>query len=396
MRKTPELICAYQYATIAFMEKFIVLIFPVFVLLIGGEFIYGWFKQRNTYRVNDALSSLSQGLISQLVALLTQIFQIGLYSIAYDKIGTGTLATFWDAWYGWLAAVVLFDFCDYWLHRAGHECAVMWAAHQVHHQSQAFNFSTALRQESTVALIGWVFYLPMAVLGVPPEQFAVAGLVVLLYQFWIHTEHIGKLGWFDRVFSSPSNHRVHHAVNDQYLDKNYGGMLVIWDRMFGTFAEEQEPCVYGTRSGLNSWNPLWAITAEYWSLWRLSWQTARWSDKVRVWFKRPGWRPADLAERLPHSAFDLAAARRSYDPPLTPRAAGLALLQFMAAMCAASACLWYAEQLSYAQLLLLVTPVLFAFWALGLYMEGRISAAVVLFIDLAGAAAAVALLKILA
>jgi alkylglycerol monooxygenase len=156
-------------------------------------------------------------------------------------------------------AVLLFDFCDYWLHRAGHESAVFWAAHSVHHQSQQFNFSTALRQESMVAFLGWAFYLPMAVVGVPPEQFGIAGLIVLVYQFWIHTEHIGKLGWFDRVFSSPSNHRVHHAVNDGYVDRNYGGMLVVWDRMFGTFAEENERCVYGTRKALASFDPVRAI-----------------------------------------------------------------------------------------------------------------------------------------
>lgn len=374
------------------MEKIIVLAFPFFLLLIGAEFIYGWLKRRNTYRINDALSSLSQGVISQLVALLTQLFQIGLYSAVYHEVATVSLASFWASWSGWVVAVVLFDFCDYWLHRAGHECAVMWAAHQVHHQSQDFNFSTALRQESTVVFIGWVFYLPMALLGVPPEQFAVAGLVVLLYQFWIHTEHIGKLGWFDRVFSSPSNHRVHHAVNDQYLDKNYGGMLVIWDRLFGTFAEEGEPCVYGTRSGLNSWDPALAIGDEYRTLWRLTWQTARWPDRLRIWFKHPGWRPADLAGHLPSPAFDLAAARRIYHPPLTRRAEYLALLQFMMALGAAAACLWSAERLSYGQLLILATAIFLALWSLGLYMENRLSALALLFIDLAAAAAVVALL----
>src|SRR5471030_394049 len=299
-------LCACHLSRIT-MEKFIVLIFPVFFLLIGIEFAYGCYKQRNNYRINDALSSLSQGLISQLVALLTQIFQIGLYAWAFEKVAVVSAPDFWDSWYGWICAVVLFDFCDYWLHRAGHECAVMWAAHLVHHQSQDFHFATALRQESTVILIGWVFYLPMAVLGVPPEEFAIAGLIVLLYQFWIHTEHIGKLGWFDRVFSSPSNHRVHHAVNDQYLDKNYGGMLVVWDRMFGTFAEEQEPCVYGTRSPLNSWDPVWAIVSEYWVLLNLSRQARRWPDKLKIWLKPPVWRPADLA--LPGQPFDLEAAR---------------------------------------------------------------------------------------
>lgn len=372
------------------MEQFIVLIFPVFFLLIVAEFAYGWAKRRNTYRINDALSSLSQGLISQLVAVLTQLFQIGLYAWVFDQVRLVSLADFWSSWYGWIAAVVLFDFCDYWLHRMGHECAVMWAAHQVHHQSQDFNFSTALRQESSVVFIGWIFYLPMALLGVQPEQFAVAGLIVLLYQFWIHTEHIGKLGWYDRVFSSPSNHRVHHAVNDQYLDKNYGGMLVIWDRMFGTFAEEGEPCVYGTRSPLNSWDPVWAIVSEYWILLGLSRQAQRWSDKVKIWLKHPGWRPAELES--PAKAFDLEAARSSYDPPLTGWSRCLALAQFTFCMTAAAACLWCSAALSYVRSACMIAAAMGGFWALGAYMQGRLSAAYMLAIDLLEAATAAAVL----
>jgi len=377
------------------MEKFIVLIFPLFFLLIGIEFAYGYYKQRNNYRVNDALSSLSQGLISQLVALLTQLFQIGLYAWAFEKVAVVSAPAFWDSWYGWICAVVLFDFCDYWLHRAGHECAVMWAAHLVHHQSQDFHFATALRQESTVILIGWVFYLPMAVLGVPPEEFAIAGLIVLLYQFWIHTEHIGKLGWFDRVFSSPSNHRVHHAVNDQYLDKNYGGMLVIWDRMFGTFAEEEEPCVYGTRSALNSWDPVWAIVAEYWTLLRLSWHAERWADKLRIFYKHPGWRPADIEARFPSKPFDLEAARRHYHPPLSRRAEQLAVAQFIATLGASAAFLWYSEDFSYGLTLALTVAAMAGLWALGAYLQGRLSAKVMLLIDVAGAAWAFVALQML-
>jgi hypothetical protein len=127
-------------------------------------------------------------------------------------------------------------------HRIGHESAVFWASHVVHHQSQEYNLSTALRQTSSGALLGWIFYLPMAICGFPPQVFVVAAIVDLLYQYWIHTEQVGKLGWFDRWFASPSNHRVHHAVNDQYLDRNYGGIFMAWDRMFGTFVEEDEKC----------------------------------------------------------------------------------------------------------------------------------------------------------
>ena len=219
------------------MLQLLLISLPVFAVLIAVECAYGWKTGRQTYRINDAVSSLSQGVLSQAIAVCTKLFQIGLYTVVFSKMAVLVKPAWWGSAAGWLVAIVLFDFCDYWLHRAGHEIAILWAAHVVHHQSEDFNLSTALRQESFVPLLGWVFYVPMALLGVPPEQFALAGLIVLLYQFWIHTEHIGKLGWFDRLFSSPSNHRVHHAINPQYINKNYGGMLVIWDRLFGTFAE---------------------------------------------------------------------------------------------------------------------------------------------------------------
>jgi len=365
------------------MEKIIVYIIPLFIAMIGLEFAYGCYKRRNTYRLNDAISSLNQGLISQLVALVTQLFQIGLYAFFYRHLALFPKLHFWNTVLGWVAAIVMFDFCDYWLHRMGHENALMWAAHAVHHQSQDFNFSTALRQESTVVLIGWMFYLPMAVLGVSPEQFGIAGLVVLVYQFWIHTEHIGKLGWFDKVFSSPSNHRVHHAVNDQYLDKNYGGMLVIWDRLFGTFAEEKETCVYGTRTPLQSWNPVWAVVSGYWQLAQSATKMPHWQDKLRVWFKHPGWMPANMVASGP--AFDLTLAQQRYNPDLDYHAKLLAGLQFLLLMGATAACLWVADDISYWTLLAVCTMLLVAFWALGALLERRINWSILLLIDMAAA-----------
>jgi sterol desaturase/sphingolipid hydroxylase (fatty acid hydroxylase superfamily) len=371
------------------MEKIIVYIIPVFLLLIAVEFAYGYVRDRNTYRLSDVMASLSQGMISQLVALLSQLFQVGLYSLAYRALAIFPAARFWQGAPGWIAAILLFDFFDYWLHRFGHENALGWAAHSVHHQSQDFNLSTALRQESTVALLGWVFYLPMAILGVEPEQFAIAGLVVLAYQFWIHTEHIGKLGWFDRVFSSPSNHRVHHAVNEQYLDKNYGGMLVIWDRMFGTFAEEKEQVVYGTRTPLNSWDPIWAIVSGYWQILHRAAKMPRWQDKLKIWFKAPGWQPPGMEA---HRPFDLELARRRYDVQLPRVRQWLSVLQFLALLAAASTLLWRAEEQSYLHLLVISTALLACFWTLGAYMQRRLGLALVLAIDVTAVVTAYALL----
>jgi hypothetical protein len=164
---------------------------------------------------------------------------------------------------------------------------------------------------------------------VPPKLFLVVALIDLLYQFWIHTEQVGRLGWFDRVFASPSNHRVHHAVNDRYVDRNYGGILIVWDRLFGTFADERDddPPVYGTRSPLRSFNPLWANFEVYAQLARDSLRARRWVDKLQVWVRRPGWRPADVAAADPKPAFALARRER-FDPPVTRAVRAYALVQF--------------------------------------------------------------------
>ncbi|RZJ10741.1 MAG: sterol desaturase family protein, partial [Haliea sp.] len=329
-------------------SQVIVLATPVFFLMIAVEFAWGWAKKRNTYRLNDAVNSISLGMLSQVSAVLTRLLRIGIYTAIYSWVSLWHNEAFWTSWYGWLLALVFYDFCYYWLHRAGHECAVFWAAHVVHHQSQDYNLSTALRQTSSGALLGWIFYVPMALAGVPPLVFGVVALIDLLYQFWVHTEHVPKLGWFDRWFCSPSNHRVHHAVNDQYLDRNYGGVLVVWDRMFGSFKEEDEKCVYGTRSPLNSWDPLWSNAEVYWSLAKESWHTRNWLDKLKVWFKPPGWRPADMAARFPRPAFEIAGVER-YHPPMSRSVAWFGVGQFLGLMVGVVLFLWHADQLPLSQ-----------------------------------------------
>ncbi|OZA53425.1 MAG: hypothetical protein B7X79_19085 [Acidovorax sp. 17-64-282] len=264
---------------------------------------------------------------------------------------------------------------------------MLWAAHAVHHQSQDYNLSTALRQTSSGALLGWVFYVPMALAGVPPLVFAVVALIDLLYQFWVHTEQVGKLGWFDRWFCSPSNHRVHHAVNDAYLDKNYGGILILWDRIFGTFKDEddKEKCVYGTRGLLNSWDPLWANAQVYAGLAHDSWHARSWGDKLRVWLKPPGWRPADVAQRFPKPAFDIARMPR-YNPAMTPATRWFASVQFVLLLVGVSVFLWHADSAPLAHNTAWFAALLATQWALGAVVQGRISMLLALMIE-AGALA---------
>jgi sterol desaturase/sphingolipid hydroxylase (fatty acid hydroxylase superfamily) len=348
------------------MHQILVIAILLFALLIAAEFGYGLIRQRNNYRLNDAISSLSQGLLSQAVAVCTQLFQIGLYEMLYPHVAVFDKAAIWDLWYGWLIALVLYDFFDYWLHRVSHESAIFWAAHVVHHQSQCFNLSTALRQESFYPIMGWIFFIPMAIIGVPPELFGIVGLVVILYQFWIHTEHIGKLGWFDRVFSSPSNHRVHHATNPRYLDKNYGAILIIWDRLFGTFEEETEPCVYGTVTPLNSWNPLWSVAAVYASLWSQIRATSGWRDKVRVLYKRPGWQPGQGAAAV---AASLNAAR--FNPAIGRLQGWVACGLFAIALVATCLFLWWADDATSLQNGLFLVGMAVWLWVIGAVLSGK-------------------------
>jgi alkylglycerol monooxygenase len=336
------------------MGQAIVYATPVFIALMLIELAWGLHKQhqgtgRNNYRWADAINSLSLGMMSQFTAVFTRLLRVGMYTLVYASASLVPLEAakaFWNTWYGWFLALVFYDFCYYWLHRAGHEVAIVWAAHAVHHQSQDYNLSTALRQTSSGALLGWVFYIPMALAGVPPYVFGVVALIDLLYQFWVHTEHVGKLGWFDRWFCSPSNHRVHHAVNDVYLDKNYGGIWMVWDRMFGTFKDEDatQPCVYGTRALLNSWNPLWANAQVYASLAHDAWYARSWADKLRVLYKPPGWRPADVAQRFPKADFQISSMQK-FEIPISTSAKVIAVVILLAMVQCVGLFLWFANRM---------------------------------------------------
>ncbi len=356
-------------------DQIIVLATPVFLLLIAIEWLVGLARGRNTYRLADALNSIGLGIISQLAGVFTRLATIGLYSLAFEHFALWRLPA--DAWWVWLVALLGYDLAYYWLHRAGHRIALFWAAHVVHHQSEDYNLSTALRQTGSGWLVGWIFYLPLAVLGVPPLVFAVVALVDLLYQFWVHTQQVGKLGWFDRWFCSPSNHRAHHAVNDRYLDRNYGGILIVWDRLFGTFVEEDDadPCVYGTRSPLRSWDPVWANLQVYADLGRDAWHAARWRDKLRVWFAPPGWRPADVAARFPKPPFALGEVQR-FDPPTSPARQTLATSLFVLLLGATTAFLWTAHTLPLAQQIAAALAIVGGLWVVGALCDGRRPAAV--------------------
>ena len=281
--------------------KLILYAVPFFFVLIAVELLADRWRGMRTYRLADTVSSLSAGVLSTTTGLLTKGVGLVTYALALEYLALLQLPA--DSLWVWLFAFVFYDFCYYWHHRLGHERNVLWAAHSVHHQSEDYNLSTALRQTSTGFVFGWIFYLPMAVLGVPLLVFVTVATLNLLYQFWVHTRHVPKLGWFEWFFVSPSNHRAHHAQNALYMDRNYGGVFIFWDRLFGTFQEEDdaEPVIFGVTTPLQSWNPLWANWQFYGQLLADARRAERWQDKLRIWFMPTGWRPADVAARYPMS-----------------------------------------------------------------------------------------------
>jgi sterol desaturase/sphingolipid hydroxylase (fatty acid hydroxylase superfamily) len=275
---------------------YISLAVPFFFLLIGVEFVAGMVQNKRLYRFNDSIADLGCGMVDQIVGIFLKgaLFAGYLYLFEhyrwFDIVAT-------PAAFKWVAAIALVlgvDLCFYWFHRIAHEYAAPWATHVVHHQSEEYNLAVALRQSALEGCFAWVFYLPLAVIGFPPAWYVAMSALNLLYQFWIHTEAIGRLGPLEWVLNTPSHHRVHHARNPQYLDKNYAGMFIIWDRMFGTFQPEEEEPVYGITKPLDSWNPLWANLHGWAELARTAWHAPRWRDKLKVWFMPLGWTPPGM------------------------------------------------------------------------------------------------------
>jgi alkylglycerol monooxygenase len=277
---------------------------PVFFLLIAAELIAEKVKKTDYYRLNDAITSLSIGGLSRIMGVMKNLAPFTIYILLYEQFAIFELNN--RVWV-WLAVFVVYDFLYYWNHRFGHEMSFFWAAHVVHHSSEEYNLTTALRQSSG-SFFNFIFFLPLAFLGVDPVLFITVASANLVYQFWVHTRHVGKLGFIEWFMVTPSNHRVHHAQNQVYLDRNYGGVFIIWDRLFGSYQDEldDEKPIYGVRKALNSWNPFYANIQVYKQLIQDSLYTDKWSDKFKVWFGRTGWRPADVSHKFPLASVALS------------------------------------------------------------------------------------------
>jgi len=271
---------------------YIVLSIPIFFILIGVELVINRLRQSGWYRFNDAVANISCGIAQQVSGVFSKTVMLVGYIYIYDHY---RLFAIQENIWTWILLFLGIDFCYYWFHRLAHEISFFWGTHIVHHQSEEYNLSVALRQSSLQGFVSMAFYFPLALVGFNPITFVSISAFQTLYQFWIHTKAIDKMpGWFEFIFNTPSHHRVHHGRNPKYIDKNHGGTLIIFDRIFGTFQAEEEEVIYGVTKPLGSFNPVWANIDYYADLWKDLRLPMKWSDRIRLLYKKPGWLPAYL------------------------------------------------------------------------------------------------------
>lgn len=355
--------------------NYIALAIPFFFVCIAVELLAARRLARPVYRFADAVTDLGCGVWSELAKLFLHAAVFAGYLWVYRRVGhdhgpfplLGRAGALWP----WLAAFVLVDLLYYWWHRLSHEVNLLWAAHVVHHTSEDYNLAVALRQAIATHFTAVPFYLPLAALGVPPTVYLTAHSFNTLYQFWIHTELVGTLGPLEWVLNTPSHHRVHHAINPRYLDRNYAGILIVWDRLFGTFVAEDaaEPPVYGTVKRLGSFNPLLAQFHYWGELARTAWATGRPIDKLRVWLASPAWHPPDLPGSPPRPVH--RSSYRKYDPPADRATQIYVGAWFAAAVGLATALIFFEGRWSRARLLVGASLVVATLIAAGSLLERR-------------------------
>lgn len=342
---------------------------PFFFLMIFIELGYGAWRGRNTYRLNDTINSLSMGSLSRLQSLVILGFSGAIYEWCVAHYQFTQLPD--NAIWVWLSCFIGYDFAYYWKHRFGHEVALFWGSHVAHHQSEDYNLATALRQTS-IDFYGFLFYLPFFILGYPAEILFTVVSLNLIYQFWVHTQHIPKLGPIEWIFVSPSNHRVHHARNASYVDKNYGGVFIIWDRLFGSFQDEldSEPVVFGLRKPLNSWNPLWANIHVYWRLILDLIKAPGLINKLKISFMPPGWQPEGLKTSCKNakSPIDLSV---KFNPVISNFTAYYVLAQFIFTTVVSLFVLINSSSLEYGMLMLAVLSFAYSLYVHGIWLESK-------------------------
>lgn len=301
---------------------YVAMAIPVFFGLIAVELGAAWLMRRRVYRTASALADMGCGVLQQVFATFFRVLLFAGYLFLYHSLAILDLsATSLAVWiFGFLGV----DCAYYWFHRTSHQVGIMWAAHVVHHQSEDYNLAVALRQGALQPFFSWMFYLPLALIGVPPLVMATCSSINTLYQFWIHTELVPRLGPFEWIFNTPSHHRVHHGRNPRYIDRNHAGTLIVWDRLFGTFEPEREPVVYGITENVDTFDPVRAHLHPWRQLMARTRRARTWADKLKVWWMPPGWEPPGADT---HPARPLDAPKYDVHPSTAVQA--YAVIQFM-------------------------------------------------------------------
>ena len=297
--------------------KILLIAMPAFLVLVLFEKWYGWYKNRDTVRNMDMVSSLSSGVTNVTKDVLGLTATILAYGWLVRHIAIYEIK---ETWLTYVVAFIVLDFAGYWVHRWSHHINIFWNLHIIHHSSEDFNLACALRQSITNFVNIFTFLLiPAALLGVPAEVINTVAPLHLFAQFWYHTQHIGKMGFLEKIIVTPSHHRVHHAINKEYLDKNLSQIFIIWDKLFGTFQEElkEAPPVYGITRPVRTWNPIKINFQHLWLMIQDAWRTKNWKDKFTLWFRPTGYRPADVIEKYPVYKIDDVYNFEKYAPPAT-------------------------------------------------------------------------------
>ncbi|MDT0608406.1 sterol desaturase family protein [Croceitalea rosinachiae] len=302
---------------------------PFFTGLVLLEILYGYFVKNQKHNVMDTVSSLSSGLTNIVKDSLGLVLVLVSYPFLLEKLALFEIRATWLVWF---LAFITIDFAGYWNHRLSHHINIFWNQHVIHHSSEEFNLACALRQ-SISNLVGYfsLLLIPAAVLGVPAQVIAILAPIHLFAQFWYHTQHIGKMGWLEYIIVTPSQHRVHHAINPEYIDKNLGQILSIWDRLFGTFQEElpNVPPQYGVLKPAATWNPILINFQHLWRLLNDAWRTKSWWDKLRIWFMPTGWRPIDVVAKYPLAIIKDVYNFKKYQPKTTNALKVYAIFQML-------------------------------------------------------------------
>lgn len=353
------------------MEKNLIeLITPVFFVLLAVELIAGYATKKPVYRFKDSVSNLTAGIYMQVFAVFITVGLVSVYAWVYKNFGIFQISN--TSVWGWIACYVLADFFYYWYHRFGHEINVFWASHVAHHQSEDYNYTVALRQGVFQNLFSLPFYLPLAVIGFSPLMFVLCIQINFAYQFWIHTRLIGKLGILEYVLNTPSQHRVHHARNPKYIDKNYAGTFSIWDRILGTFIEEEDEPIYGIVKPLQTWSPVHAQIHHFEDLLAISWRTKRWRDKIAVWFKPPGWLPSDIGEFKAPPEIDKKTYKK-FNTEIPPSLMTYSAVQFVLGVGGSMIYIEFKKELPLLEMSVLGFYILWTFWNISAIFETKTS-----------------------